>query len=198
MRVRRDILPADASASTQMPFTTAQAIIVPPFLTNGVWLVEVKGTGSTAFTLTSNPLELQRPAWIMPAPGETNQTPGVVAPLLGETGIDTNGVPFQAQSTFLEQGFLHYYAITIPGTNSSILAPCSKRSAAIPTCICARRSAHPLPQRCPGASGNIYDRSHARPFLRPNMRTGCRSTANSKPNSSPGTVGPWRSAPPAV
>ena len=37
----------------------ASAVIVPPFLTNGVWYVEVKGSGSTAFRLTSNPLTLE-------------------------------------------------------------------------------------------------------------------------------------------
>ncbi|MGZ8898970.1 MAG: hypothetical protein ACXW3Z_02655, partial [Limisphaerales bacterium] len=122
MRVRKDILPSDATASTQMQFTTASTAIVPPFLTNGVWYVEVKGTGSTAFRLTSNPLILERPVWAMPLPGEPSETPGVLAPLFGDSGIDTNGFPLPGDSsTFLEQGTLHYYAVSVPTNNSGVL-----------------------------------------------------------------------------
>src|SRR5207237_5685120 len=91
MRVRKDVLPADATAGLEMPFTSAAAVIVPPYLTNGIWFIEVKGAGSTAFQLTSKPLTLERPVWSMPAPGEPVVTPGLVAPLFGDTGVDTNG-----------------------------------------------------------------------------------------------------------
>ena len=76
-------LPSDANANNyiQMPFVTASAIIAPPYLSNGVWFVEVKASGSTAFTLKSSALQLQRPAWVMPAPGQPGQTPGLTLPI---------------------------------------------------------------------------------------------------------------------
>jgi hypothetical protein len=159
MRVRRDILPADSASATEMPFTTAQAIIVPPFLTNGTWYVEVKGSGSTAFTLTSNPLLLERPVWIMPAPGETNQTLGVTAPLFGDTGIDTNGVPFSDPNTFLQQGFLHYYAVLVPETNYGVLRAALEAISGNPDLYLRYGAPPTLYHNSVGATGSIYDRS---------------------------------------
>jgi len=159
LRVRKDLLPADANSNTGMPFTPSQAIIVPPFLTNGVWYVEVKGAGSTAFTLTSNPLMLERPAWIMPAPGETNQTPGVLSPLFGDTGVDTNGIPFADQSTFLQQGFLHYYAVVVPGTNDGLLRAVLEAVSGNPDLYLRYGAPPTLYHNAAGATGTVYDRS---------------------------------------
>lgn len=120
MRVRKDLLPSDSVVG--MPFTPNAAIIAPPLLTNGTWYVEVRGTNSTAFTLTSSLLTLQRPAWQMPGSGEPTTTPGLAAPDFGDSGVDTNGVPLAGdQGIDLELGRYHYYAITVPTNNGGLL-----------------------------------------------------------------------------
>lgn len=160
MRVRRDSLPADINSGSLMQFTTAAAIIVPPYLTNGIWFVEVKGAGSTAFTLTSSPLLLERPAWNMPAPGEPVPAPGVTFPLFGDSGINTNGVPLPGDSsTFLEQGSLHHYAVNVPTNNTGVLRAVLEAVSGNPD-IYLRYGAPPTLYHSPqGANGNIYDRS---------------------------------------
>ena len=67
------------------PFVTSESIVVPPFLTPGVWYVEVKGAGITTYTLTSSNLQLKRPAWTMPVVGAPVTTPGLppAGPLFG-------------------------------------------------------------------------------------------------------------------
>jgi uncharacterized repeat protein (TIGR02543 family) len=160
MRARRDILPADVNAASLMPFTGASAIIVPPFLTNGVWYVEVRGSGSTAFTLTSSPLTLERPAWAMPAPGEANQAPGVTLPLFGDSGVDTNGAPLSGdQSTFLQQGFLHYYAVSVPNTNYGLLRAALEALSGNPDLYLRFGAPPTLYHSVAGAAGTIFDRS---------------------------------------
>jgi large repetitive protein len=159
MRVRKDILPSDVNAINQMPFATAQAIVVPAVLTNGTWYVEVKGAGSTAFTLTSSALTLERPAWVMPAPGESNQTPGVVPPLFGDTAIDTNGVAFPEPSTFLEQGFLHYYAVAIPDGNEGLFRAALEAVSGNPDLYLRYGAPATLYHSALGTAGTIYDRS---------------------------------------
>ena len=160
MRVRRDGLPSDLLSASLMPFASASAIIVPPYLTNGVWYVEVKGLGSTAFTLTSSALSLERPAWPMPVPGSTNQTPGLSAPMFGDTGLATNGVPLPGdQSIFLQQGFLHYYAVEIPGTNSGLLRAQLEAVSGNPDLYLRFGAAPTLYHNLNGVSGTVYDRS---------------------------------------
>jgi hypothetical protein len=160
MRVRRDQLPADVNASAQMNFTGASAVIVPPFLTPGVWYVEVKGAGSTAFQLTSKPLELERPLWTMPAIGQPMTTPGVVAPLFGDTGIDTNGVALPGDaSTFLEQGTLHYYAVSVPTNNYGVLRAVLEAVSGNPDLYLRFASPPTLYHNNVGVNGTIYDRS---------------------------------------
>lgn len=120
LRVRKDLLPSDAV--TGMPFTPNSAIIAPAFLTNGVWYVEVRGTNSTTFTLTSSPLLLQRPAWAMPNIGQAVTTPGLSAPEFGDSGTDTNGAALpNDRGIDLEFGRYHYYAIVVPTNNSGLL-----------------------------------------------------------------------------
>jgi hypothetical protein len=160
MRVRKDALPSDASSSSLMPFASASAIIVPPYLTNGVWYVEVKGTGSTAFHLTSNPLTLERPVWTMPEIGAPVTTPGLVAPFFGDTGIDTNGLPLVGDSSiFLEQGTLHYYAVSIPTNNYGVLRAVLEAVSGNPDLYLRAGAPATLYHSAAGASGTIYDRS---------------------------------------
>ncbi len=160
MRARKDTLPSDANSSSQMAFTTASAIIAPTYLTNGVWFVEVKGTGSTAFTLRSSPLTLERPSWQMPPPGQPSQTPGLTLPAIADTGIGTNGLSIGGdQSIFLEQGFLHYYAVEIPGTNSGLLRAQLEAISGNPDLYLRFGAVPTLYHNLSGASGTIYDRS---------------------------------------
>lgn len=119
MRVRKDALPSDAV--TGIPFTANAAVIAPPVLTNGTWYVEVRGTNSTSYTLTSSALALQRPAWQMPGNGEPIITPGLTAPDFGDSGVDTNGVTLAGDGGIdLELGRYHYYAIVVPTNNSGL------------------------------------------------------------------------------
>ena len=164
MRVRRDLLPSDANASSQMAFTAASAIIAPPYLTNGVWFVEVKATGSTSFTLRSSALYLERPAWVMPAPGETNATPGVALPTFGDTGIDTNGLALSGdQSIFLEQGSLDYYAVQVSGTNQGLLRAQLEAISGNPDLYLRVGAVPTLYHSISGGPGTVYDRSMLAP-----------------------------------
>ncbi|MGC3960353.1 MAG: hypothetical protein QM813_21230 [Verrucomicrobiota bacterium] len=120
LRVRKDILPSDSLVG--MPSTPNAAVIAAPFLSSGTWYVEVRGTNSTAFTLTSSALVLQRPAWQMPGAGELPNTPGVPAPFFGDSGVDTNGFPLPTdQGIDLQLGRYHYYAIVVPTNNAGLL-----------------------------------------------------------------------------
>lgn len=158
MRVRKDALPSDAVAG--IPYTANAAIIAPPILTNGTWYVEVRGTNSTAFTLTSSSLALQRPVWQMPGSGEPTTTPGLAAPEFGDSGVDTNGVPLAGdQGIDLELGRSHYYAINVPTNNGGLLRVQLEgisgnpdfylRTALVPTASHATN----------GLAGNMYDRA---------------------------------------
>jgi hypothetical protein len=53
VRVRKDLLPVDTDGCSTSPFNAPTATIVPPYLTPGIWYVEVKGGGSTSFSLSS-------------------------------------------------------------------------------------------------------------------------------------------------
>jgi large repetitive protein len=158
MRVRKDSLPSD-TAINQLSFVTASAIIVPPFLTNGVWYVEVKGAGSTAFTLTSSPLLLERPVWSMPAPNSTNQTPGLTPPTFGDTAVDVAGVPFPDPSIFLQVGASHYYALDVPSTNNGLLRVVLEAVSGNPDLYLRYGGAPTLYHTISGSPGNTFDRS---------------------------------------
>lgn len=158
MRVAREGLPSDVMGKDQMPFTSDTAIIAPPYLTNGTWFVEVKAVGSTYFRLVSRPLELERPVWTMPLPGEPCQTPGVTEPEFADTAVSTNGTPNSSEGILLEQGAMHYYAVEIPEGNLGLLRAELRpingqpilylRSGAVPTVY----------HNTDGATGYIYDR----------------------------------------
>lgn len=122
LRVRKDLLPSDSFASGML-LTANAAVIVPPFLTPGNWFVEVVGTNSTTFTLTSSNLNLQRPAWLMPNAGEPVTTPGLSAPEFGDSGVETNGNALPGdQGIDLESGRFHYYAVEVPANNAGLVA----------------------------------------------------------------------------
>ncbi len=110
IRVRQGALPDGNYYDGTSPFQTSQCIVVPPYLTPGVWYVEVNGTGITSYTLTSSSLQLTRPAWTMPAVGAMVTTTGLPpsGPLFADTGVDTNGQPLQGlqmdQGVDLAQG----------------------------------------------------------------------------------------------
>jgi hypothetical protein len=161
MRVSRDFLPSDANAANQMNFTNASAVIAPPYLTSGVWFVEVRATGSTSYELTSSPLGLERPPWIMPAPGETNQAIGVVAPTFGQTDIDTNGAPFP--KILLKQGSLHYYAIVVPTNNLGLLRATLVAVSGNPDLYLRHGAIPTLYHNLVGAPGSLYERSMLSP-----------------------------------
>ncbi len=122
IRVRRDALPADGN-STQTAWGTNALMVVPPFLTNGTWYVEVKGSGSTAYLLTSEFLLEAKRTWNMPAAGENITTPGLSVPLFGDTGVGTNGIPLAGdQGIDLMRGQYDIYSVVIPSNNTGLLA----------------------------------------------------------------------------
>jgi hypothetical protein len=123
--VRQGLLPDDYNYTDgTSPFNPKQSFIVPPYLTPGVWYVEVRATGISDYALTSSALQLKRPAWAMPAVGGAVTTPGLPpgGPLFGDSGVDTNGTPLPGdQGIDLAQGTFDYYAITVPTNNTGIL-----------------------------------------------------------------------------
>ncbi|HUA66043.1 MAG TPA: hypothetical protein VME24_09355 [Alphaproteobacteria bacterium] len=124
IRVRPGLLPDNLGEDGTSPFNTSQAIIVPPYLTPGVWYVEVNGSGITSYTLTSSALYLQRPAWTMQPVGGSVTTTGLppAGPLFADTGVDTNGNALPGdQGTDLAEGAFDYYAIIVPTNNTGIL-----------------------------------------------------------------------------
>jgi len=90
------------------------ALIVPPFLTPGdTWFVEVQATGQTNYTLTSQDVRVQRPAWTMP--GGHNTT-------FGDSGVDGAGTPLPGdQGVDIGQDDWQVYAINVPVGNAGLL-----------------------------------------------------------------------------
>ncbi len=125
IRVRPGLLPDSLSGyDGTSPWNTSQATIVPPYLTPGVWYVEVNGSGITSYTLTSSALYLKRPAWNMQPIGGSVTTTGLppAGPLFADTGVGTNGMPLPGdQGSDLANGAFDYYAIVVPTNNTGIL-----------------------------------------------------------------------------
>ncbi|MDF7800674.1 BACON domain-containing protein [Pontiellaceae bacterium B1224] len=122
VRVRKDLPPDDAGGGiTQSPFSSPAAVVVPPLLTPGTWYVEVKGGGVTSYTLTSSAIWMER-EWTMPAMGEAISTPGLDIPLFGDSGVDPAGDPLPIdQGIDLENGYYHFYSVTVPENNAGLL-----------------------------------------------------------------------------
>ena len=159
LRVRKDQLPND-NVTGLMPFNPATSIIVPPFLTNATWYIEVKGSNSTAFTLMSQHIVLERPPWLMPGPDVTGGSPGVTLPEFGDSGVDPDGNPVPPdQSVFLEQGALHYYAVRVPTNNYGLLRVQLQAVSGNPD-VYARTNFPPtLHHNNSGGLGTVIDRS---------------------------------------
>ena len=89
-------------------------LIVAPFLTLGeTWFIEATATGLTNYTLTSQPVVLERPAWTMPA--GHNFT-------FGDSGNDSAGNPLPGdRGVDIGQDDWHVYAIDVPSINSGLL-----------------------------------------------------------------------------
>jgi len=122
IRVRKDLLPEDDTYDSS-PYQNSAVLIAPPYLTPGTWYVEVKGNGSTAFTLTSANFVPDRPVWTMPASGETNSTPGLTdTPYFGDTGTDPSGNQLPGdRGVDLENGKYHYYAVQVPSNDAVLI-----------------------------------------------------------------------------
>ena len=127
IRVRKDLLPEDGYYNGTTLYSASTASIVPPYLSPGLWYVEVRGSGATAFTLTSSILTPKR-LWVMPGPGQPNPTPGLTGLEFGDSGIDINAHPIldpqtgtvTDQGIDLEQGHFDYYAIVVPTNNPGL------------------------------------------------------------------------------
>lgn len=125
LRIRQGQVPGDTNTGSVVSANGTVAV-VPPVLTAGTWYVEVKGTGSTAYTLSSSlvtdsPARYSR-AWTMPARVGSFTQPGVAAPFFGDSGIDDSGAPLPSdQGVDLETDGWHYYRITVPDNNSGLL-----------------------------------------------------------------------------
>ncbi|GAA5116561.1 pre-peptidase C-terminal domain-containing protein [Luteolibacter yonseiensis] len=89
-------------------------LIVPPFLTfNQTWFIEVTATGLTQYTITSQPVTIERPAWQMPA--GHNFT-------FGDSGNDASGNPLPGdRGVDIAQDDWHVYAMDVPAGNSGLL-----------------------------------------------------------------------------
>jgi large repetitive protein len=122
LRVNKDVLPSDDDP--EMSFGGPSVIIAPPFLQPGTWYVEVRGGGATDFTLSSNPVRLERPAWAMPAYGGSVTTIGLppAGPIFADSGVDVAGNPvLPDQGTDLGVGGFHFYSFTVPDGNAGLL-----------------------------------------------------------------------------
>jgi hypothetical protein len=157
MRARKDFLPQD-SLSPLMGWASSSAVIAPPYLTNGTWYVEVRGSNATAFSLTSEALRLERPAWVMPAPGQSNPSPGVAAPCFADTAVGTDGQALE-ESVFIEEGAMHYYAVLVPSNNIGLLRTELRSSSGNPDLYLRSGFVPSLQHAINGDVGTIYDRS---------------------------------------
>ena len=99
------------------------AVIAPPFLTPGTWYCQATASGITDYTITSEPVALQRPAWSMPTAGQLSTTPGLLgSTTFGDTGIDVSGNPLpDDHGVDLGQDDWHFYAVTVPSGNRGVL-----------------------------------------------------------------------------
>jgi hypothetical protein len=123
VRVRKDYLPDTACDTTA--FANGSTIIAPPYLSPGTWYVEVRGGGATDFTLSSAVIttnSLQHPLWVMPALNESPATPGLSAPMVGDSGVEADGNPLPGdQGIDLAEGHYDFYAVEVPTNNAGLL-----------------------------------------------------------------------------
>ncbi|MBL0224670.1 MAG: InlB B-repeat-containing protein [Geobacteraceae bacterium] len=129
IRARKDLVPGSTTAGVVASANSA-ITIVPPVLTPGTWYVEVKGTGITDYTLSSDIVSADpakhRRTWAMPSRIGTFTQPGLTAPWFGDSGIDDSGAPIINPDTFdqgtdLARGEWHFYRVSVPVGNSALL-----------------------------------------------------------------------------
>jgi large repetitive protein len=163
LRVRQNLLPDDNGADGTSPFNVVTATIVPPYLQPGTWYVQVKASGSTAFSLTSSVITtntLKHPLWVMPPIGQTNVAPGLALPTIGDSGVDTNGTPLPGdQGIDLKQGEFDYYAVIVPTNNAALLRTELQAISGNPNLYLRTGAAPTLAHNVSGNGGTIYDRS---------------------------------------
>ena len=162
LRVRKDQIP-DKTTTATLSTTSLETNIVAPFLTQGTWFIEVKATGLTDYTLTSNALRPVR-TWIMPAVGDAYTQPGLTAPFFGDSGIDDAGNDIINPNTGdlgtdLEQDHYHYYRITVPENNGGLLRTVVESLSGDADLYIREGGLPPtLQHSTTGASGSIRDR----------------------------------------
>jgi len=102
-----------ADPNSGLSVNEAFAVVVPPFLTLGdIWYVRVKANGLTNYTITSQPVTLERPVW---------QLPTVYNTTIGDSGFDSNGNPLPGdQGIALAQGEWDSYAMDVPDGNGGL------------------------------------------------------------------------------
>jgi hypothetical protein len=163
VRVRQNLLPDNNYYDGTSPFNTIAATIVPPYLAPGTWYVEVRGSGSTTYALTSSVITtntLAHPVWVMPAAGQTNTAPGLTLPFIGDSGMDTNGNPLPGdQGIDLAQGEFDYYAVIVPTNNAAVLRTELQAISGNPNLYLRAGAAPTLAHNIYGQSGSVYDRS---------------------------------------
>jgi len=157
VRVRKGALPSDFEGG--IGFSRNSAVIAPPFLTPGTWYVEVKGTGATAYTLSSGPQLLTRAAWTMQLPGQPSPTPGLSGSTFGDTGVDPSGVPLPGdQGVDLARGKFHYYAIEVPPGNGGLLRTVLEAISGRPALYIRHAALPTLAHTAEGSAGTLYQR----------------------------------------
>ena len=130
LRVRENLVP-DNTCDTSM-YGSGTVIIAAPYLTPGNWYVDVQGSGSTAFTLTSSAITTNTLAhllWVMPPVGQSKTAAGLVFPAIGDSGMDASGNPIldpqtgtvTDQGIDLKQGHFDIYAVVVPTNNAALL-----------------------------------------------------------------------------
>ena len=163
VRVRPGLLPDNNGGDGTSPFSTKEAVIVPAYLTPGVWYVEVRAAGATDYTLTSATLQLNRPAWIMQPVGGLVTTPGLPTsgPLFADTGVGTNGLPStnSAQGSDLGAGDFDYYEVIVPANNTGVLRTRLDAISGNPNLYIRAGGAPTLSHNANGQGGTLYDRS---------------------------------------
>lgn len=159
IRVRKDLLPSDSGGGySQTPFKSTAIVIVPTLLTSGTWYVEVKGVGATDYELTSSAVRPER-SWTMPALGEPITTPGLSAPLFGDSGVDIGGTPLPVdQSVDLNNSFYHVYEVTVPDSNAGLLKTQLEAISGNPN-LYVRSGNVPTLDHDTNGSGYLYDHS---------------------------------------
>jgi hypothetical protein len=163
VRVRPGLLPDNNGGDGTSPFSTGEAIIVPAYLTPGIWYVEVRASGATDYTLTSASLRLNRPAWTMQPVGGTVTTPGLPSsgPLFADTGVGTNGIAStnQGQGSYLAEGNFDYYEIIVPTNNTGVLRTRLDAISGNPNLYIRAGAPPTLSHGVNGGGGTLYDRS---------------------------------------